>query len=170
MATKKTNGESRIKTRITPMLWFDDEAEDAAQFYTSIFPNSRITQVSHYGEGAPKPAGSVLVVAFELDGQPFSALNGGPQFKFSEAISLVVNCDGQRELDRLWDRLLEGGGHAQACGWLKDRYGLSWQVVPKQAIEMLSDPDPARARRAFGAVMKMVKLDLAEIRRAYEAR
>ncbi|HEX5648689.1 MAG TPA: VOC family protein [Steroidobacteraceae bacterium] len=166
----KLNGKRTITTRITPMLWFDTQGEEAANFYVSIFPNSRITEVSRFPEGGPGPAGSVMVVGFELDGQPFTALNGGPRFKFTEAISLVVNCDGQREVDRYWDRLLEGGGTTQACGWLKDRFGLSWQVVPTEVIEMLSDPDPAKVKRTFGAVMQMVKLDLDVIRRAYDGR
>ena len=166
----KLNGKRTIKTRITPMLWFDTQGEEAANFYVSIFPDSRITEVSRYPEGGPGPAGSVMVVAFELDGQPFTALNGGPLFKFTEAISLVVNCEGQREVDRYWDRLLEGGGKTQACGWLKDRFGLSWQVVPTEVIEMLSDPDAAKVKRTFGAVMQMVKLDLDVIRRAYDGR
>jgi predicted 3-demethylubiquinone-9 3-methyltransferase (glyoxalase superfamily) len=156
--------------RITPMLWFDTQAEEAANFYTSIFPNSRITSLARSGEGGPGPAGSVLVVAFELDGQPFSGLNGGPQFKFSEAISLVVNCEGQTEVDRYWDRLLEGGGHPQACGWLKDRYGLSWQVVPTEAMAMIADRDPAKAQRAMGALQQMIKLDLEGLRRAHQGR
>jgi predicted 3-demethylubiquinone-9 3-methyltransferase (glyoxalase superfamily) len=165
MAT--ANGKRKIATRITPMLWFDGQAEEAAQFYTSIFDNSRVTEVSHYNEAGPGPAGSVMVVAFELDGQPFAALNGGPLFKFNESVSFVVNCDGQREVDRYWDKLLDGGGKPQACGWLKDRFGLSWQVVPTEAIEMLSDSDPRKAKNAMAAVMKMVKIDLAEVRRAY---
>ncbi len=119
-----------MTTRITPMLWFDNQAEEAANFYVSIFKNSRITNTARYGENMPGPAGSVMVVAFELDGQPFTALNGGPQFKFSEAISFVVDCNGQQELDYYWDKLIAGGGAPQQCGWLKDKYGLSWQVVP----------------------------------------
>lgn len=157
-----------MTTRITPMLWFDDQAEDAADFYVSIFGNSRITDVSRYGDTGPGPSGRVMVVAFELDGQPFTALNGGPHFKFTEAISLVVNCKDQREVDYYWDRLLAGGGAPQQCGWLKDRYGLSWQVVPTPVIDMLKDPDTTRQQRAMGAVMKMIKIDIAEARRAYE--
>lgn len=157
-----------MTTRITPMLWFDDQAEDAADFYVSIFGNSRITDVSRYGDTGPGPSGRVMVVAFELDGQPFTALNGGPHFKFTEAISLVVNCRDQREVDYYWDRLLAGGGAPQQCGWLKDRYGLSWQVVPTPVIDMLKDPDTTRQQRAMGAVMKMIKIDIAEARRAYE--
>ena len=159
-----------MTTRITPMLWFDSQAEEAANFYVSIFKNSRITNTARYGENMPGPAGSVMVVAFELDGQPFTALNGGPQFKFSEAISFVVDCNGQQELDYYWDKLIAGGGAPQQCGWLKDKYGLSWQVVPTEAIEMMSDPDPVKSQRVMGAVMKMIKLDLAQLRRAYENR
>jgi predicted 3-demethylubiquinone-9 3-methyltransferase (glyoxalase superfamily) len=170
MTSRKVNGKRTIKTRITPMLWFDTQAEEAANFYVRIFPDSRITEVSRFPEGGPGPAGSVMVVGFELDGQPFTALNGGPRFKFTEAISLVVNCDGQREVDRYWEKLLEGGGQTQACGWLKDRFGLSWQIVPTEVVEMLSDPDPAKVKRTFGAVMQMVKLDLAAIRRAFDGR
>lgn len=157
-----------MTTRITPMLWFDDQAEDAADFYVSIFGNSRITDVSRYGDTGPGPSGRVMVVAFELDGQPFTALNGGPHFKFTEAISLVVNCRDQQEVDYYWGRLLADGGAPQQCGWLKDRYGLSWQVVPTPVIDMLKDPDTARQQRAMAAVMKMIKIDIAEARRAYE--
>jgi predicted 3-demethylubiquinone-9 3-methyltransferase (glyoxalase superfamily) len=150
------------------MLWFDDQAENAANFYVSIFGNSRIMDVSRYGDTGPGPSGRVMVVAFELDGQPFTALNGGPHFKFTEAISLVVNCKDQEEVDYYWDCLLADGGAPQQCGWLKDRYGLSWQVVPTPVIDMLKDPDTARQQRAMGAVMKMIKIDVAEARRAYE--
>lgn len=129
---------------------------------------TRITDVSRYGDTGPGPSGRVMVVAFELDGQPFTALNGGPHFKFTEAISLVVNCKDQQEVDYYWDRLLAGGGAPQQCGWLKDRYGLSWQVVPTPVIDMLKDPDTTRQQRAMGAVMKMIKIDVAEARRAYE--
>lgn len=149
---------SRIRTRITPMLWFDTQAEEAAHFYTSIFPDSRITQVSRYGKNAPAPEGTVMVVSFDLDGQPFTALNGGPRFKFNEAISLVVACEDQRELDHYWGGLLADGGTPVACGWLKDRYGLAWQVVPVDVFDMIADPDPVRAGRATSAVWSMVKL------------
>ena len=159
-----------MTTRITPMLWFDNQAEEAANFYISIFKNSKITNTARYGENMPGPAGSVMVVEFELDGQQFTALNGGPQFKFSEAISFVVDCNGQQEVDYYWDKLIAGGGAPQQCGWLKDKYGLSWQVVPAEAIEMMSDPDPVKSQRVMGAVMKMIKLDLAQLRRAYENR
>jgi len=157
-----------VKTRITPMLWFDHQAEEAAKFYTSVFKNSQITNVARYGDNMPGAAGSVMVVEFELDGQRFTALNGGPHFKFSEAISLVVNCSGQQEVDYYWDALIAGGGAPAQCGWLKDKYGLSWQVVPEEAIAMMSDADRAKASRAMGSVMNMVKIDLGEMRQAYE--
>ena len=156
-----------MTTRITPMLWFDNQAEEAAEFYTSIFRNSKIKDISRYGDIGPGPKGTVMVVSFEIDGQPFTALNGGPQFKFTEAVSFVVNCEGQEEVDYYWDRLVEGGA-PQQCGWLKDRFGLSWQVVPTAAIEMLSDPDPVKSQRVMQAVMKMVKLDIGQLRKAYE--
>ena len=159
---------SSIQTRIAPMLWFDGQAEDAARFYVGIFPNSRITKIARCGDSGPGPKGSVLVASFELDGQPFTALNGGPRFKFTEAISLVVHCRDQREVDRYWDTLLEGGGQTQACGWLKDRYGLSWQIVPSEVMEMIADDDIEKAERARNAVWQMIKLDLGAIRRAYD--
>jgi predicted 3-demethylubiquinone-9 3-methyltransferase (glyoxalase superfamily) len=152
--------------KITPCLWFDDQAEEAARFYTSIFKNSKMGAVTHYGEGAPRPKGSVLTVRFELDGQEFLALNGGPLFKFTEAVSFIVNCETQEELDRMWEKLSEGGSEVQ-CGWLKDRYGVSWQVVPAVLGEMLSDPDPERSARVMQAVMQMKKLDIAGLKKAY---
>jgi predicted 3-demethylubiquinone-9 3-methyltransferase (glyoxalase superfamily) len=155
--------------KITPCLWFDDQAEEAVRFYTSIFKNSRIGEVSYYGEGAPRPKGSVLIVRFQLDGQEFLALNGGPQFKFTEAVSFVVNCETQEEVDRMWDKLSEGGEKVQ-CGWLKDRYGMSWQIVPTVLAKMMSDPDPARADRVLQAVMRMKKLDIKELEKAYGRR
>jgi predicted 3-demethylubiquinone-9 3-methyltransferase (glyoxalase superfamily) len=158
------------KARISPMLWFDKEAEDAAKFYTSIFPNSRINDVTHYTEAGPGPAGSVMVVAYELDGQPFTNLNGGPQFPFTEAISLVVNCEGQQEVDYYWEKLTGDGGREVQCGWLKDRFGVSWQVVPMEAMAMFTDPDKEKSKRAFASVMKMVKIDLPTMRRAFEGR
>jgi predicted 3-demethylubiquinone-9 3-methyltransferase (glyoxalase superfamily) len=150
---------------ITPCLWFDTEAEEAATFYTSVFKNSRITEVSHYGEGAPRPADLVLTVSFELDGTPFTALNGGPEFTFDESISFQVPCEDQAEIDELWERLLDGGEPSQ-CGWLKDRYGVSWQIFPARLPELLQDPDKAKAQRAMQAMLGMVKIDLAEIERA----
>jgi predicted 3-demethylubiquinone-9 3-methyltransferase (glyoxalase superfamily) len=150
---------------ISPFLWFDTQAEEAAQLYCSIFPNSRILNTSRYGEGGPGPAGQVMTITFELDGQRFTALNGGPRFSFTEAVSFVVPCETQAELDGVWDRLLEGG-KAQACGWLKDRFGLSWQVVPASLGRLMSDPDRAKSGRVMQAMLKMVKFDIAELERA----
>jgi predicted 3-demethylubiquinone-9 3-methyltransferase (glyoxalase superfamily) len=151
--------------RITPNLWFDTEAEEAADFYTSVFENSRIVSVARYPEGAPGPAGTVMTVEFELDGQRIVGINGGPLFTFSEAVSLQINCDGQDEVDHYWERLSEGGEEGQ-CGWLKDRYGLSWQVVPAGMDEVFADPDPERAQRAMQAMLGMRKLDVAALRNA----
>lgn len=155
--------------KITPFLWFDNEAEEAANFYASIFDNSRILEVSRYGEAGPGPAGTAMTVTFQLDGQEFTALNGGPVFKFTEAISFFVNCESQEEVDELWERLSEGGDKGQ-CGWLKDRYGVSWQIVPTVLGEMLNDPDPERAKRVTEAMLNMTKLDIAALRQAYEQR
>jgi predicted 3-demethylubiquinone-9 3-methyltransferase (glyoxalase superfamily) len=157
--------------RITPFLWFDTQAEEAAKFYTSIFKNSKVLASPRYTEEASKaagrPAGSVMVVEFELEGQQFTALNGGPHFKFNEAISLVVHCQSQQEVDYYWDRLSERGDEqAQQCGWLKDRFGVSWQVVPDRLTELLNDRDPEKARRAMAAMLKMKKIDVAELERA----
>lgn len=153
-------------TRITPCLWFDDQGEDAAIFYTGIFENSRIVQVSHYGSAGPGPAGSVFLVTFELDGQEFIALNGGPQFTFDEAISFQVNCESQEEIDEFWTKLSDGGEEGP-CGWLKDRFGVSWQIVPTALMnEMITDPDPERAQRAMRAVYGMKKIDIAAVQRA----
>ncbi|HEX8233139.1 MAG TPA: VOC family protein [Caulobacteraceae bacterium] len=153
--------------KITPFLWFDHQAEEAANFYVSIFPGSRMGQVARYGEGMPGPAGSAMTVAFELCGQPFTALNGGPLFSFTEAVSFVIHCADQAEIDHYWDRLTEGGKPVQ-CGWLKDRYGLSWQVVPDVLLELVSGPDAAVAGRVMQAMMGMVKLDIAKLREAAE--
>jgi len=150
--------------KISPFLWFNNQAEEAAKFYTSIFKNSKIKNVSHYGEGAPLPKGTVLVVNFELNAQDFMALNGGPQFKFTEAISFVVHCDNQEEIDYYWEKLSEGGSEVQ-CGWLKDKYGLSWQVVPTVLGKLMSG-DPAKANRVMQALMKMVKLDIKKLEEA----
>ncbi len=146
--------------RLTPSLWFDTRGLDAAQFYVSVFPNSRITEVTYYGEAGPRAAGDVMTVDFELDGQPFSALNGGPEFSFNEAVSFRIDCVDQGEVDYYWERLTEGGREGP-CGWLKDRFGLSWQVVPRALAEILGDPDPERARRATEAMLAMGKLDVA---------
>ena len=150
---------------INPCLWFDTEAEDAANFYTSVFPNSKIAEVSRYGEAGPREAGMVMTVAFELNGHRFVALNGGPEFTFSEAISFQINCADQAEVDRYWAALSDGGQEGP-CGWVKDRFGVSWQVVPEELPALLSDPDPDRAQRATRAMLSMGKLDLAAIRRA----
>jgi predicted 3-demethylubiquinone-9 3-methyltransferase (glyoxalase superfamily) len=157
--------------RITPCLWFDGQAEAAAKFYTSIFPNSKITKISHYGEAGHEvhgqTAGTVLTVAFELDVQEFTALNGGPQFKFNEAISFQVSCETQKEVDFYWDKLSAGGDeNAQQCGWLKDRFGVSWQIVPAILPELISHPDPAKSQRAMQAMLKMKKLDIEGLQRA----
>lgn len=155
--------------QITPFLWFDSQAEEAANFYVSVFPRSRIVSINRYPDGAPPPAppgGTVSTVYFELDGKPFAALNGGPHFKFDEAVSFVVDCDGQDEVDRYWDALLEGGGQPSQCGWLKDRYGLSWQITPRRLIELTTRPDPAVASRVFAAMMTMGKIDLAALEAA----
>jgi predicted 3-demethylubiquinone-9 3-methyltransferase (glyoxalase superfamily) len=154
--------------KITPCLWFDTQGEEAANFYCSIFKNSRILDVSYYGEAGPRPAGTALMVSFELDGQQFQALNGGPEFTFSEAISLSVSCDGQDEVDHFWERLGEGG-EPGPCGWLKDKFGLSWQIVPKQLEELLADPDAERAQRALQAMMKMGKIDIAGLQKAADS-
>jgi predicted 3-demethylubiquinone-9 3-methyltransferase (glyoxalase superfamily) len=154
-----------MSQRITPNLWFDTEAEEAADFYVSVFKNSRVVGVTHYTEGAPRPAGMVMTVAFELDGQRFVGINGGPEFKFDEAVSLEITCKDQAEVDYYWERLSEGGEEGP-CGWLKDRYGLSWQVVPEGMEELFADEDPARAQRAMQAMLQMRKLDIAALRSA----
>jgi predicted 3-demethylubiquinone-9 3-methyltransferase (glyoxalase superfamily) len=148
---------------ITPNLWFDTQSEEAAEFYVSVFPNSKITNVTHYTEAGPRQAGMVLTVDFVLDGTPFTAINGGPEFTFDEAISLHITCEDQDEVDYYWSRLLEGGGEESQCGWLKDRYGLSWQVVPKGMEDLLNDPDSDRATRGMQAMLGMQKIDLAGI-------
>jgi predicted 3-demethylubiquinone-9 3-methyltransferase (glyoxalase superfamily) len=154
--------------RIVPNLWFDTEALEAAEFYTSIFPNSEITNVSHYGDAGPRPAGTVLTVDFVLDGQRFTAINGGPEFTFDEAISLLIDCKDQAEVDAYWERL-GAGGEFGPCGWLKDRYGLSWQIVPAGMETVMTDPDPQRANAAMAAMLTMSKLDLAAIEAAADA-
>jgi len=152
--------------KITPFLWFDTQAEEAANFYVSLFPNSRIRRIVRFGAAGPGPAGGVMTVAFELSGLELTALNGGPHFHFTEAISLVVTCETQAEIDRLWDGLLAGGQESR-CGWLKDRYGLSWQIVPAVLPELLGDKDQAKAQRAMQAMLKMRKLDIAALKRAH---
>ncbi len=154
---------------ITPFLWFDTQAEQAAKFYVSVFKNSRIVTTARYGEAGPGPKGSVMTVLFELDGQQFIALNGGPQFKFTEAVSFSVSCETQEEVDRFWEQL-SAGGEEGPCGWLKDKYGLSWQVNPTILGKMLSDPDPKKSRRVMEAMLKMKKIDIAALKQAYAQR
>ena len=153
---------------ITPCLWFDTEGEDAAKFYTSVFPNSRIVEIARYGSAGPREEGTVMSVSFELDGQKFVALNGGPQFTFSEAISFQVSCEGQEEVDRYWRTLTEGGEEGP-CGWLKDRFGLSWQIVPVRLVELLGDPDRERSQRVMRAMLEMKKIQVDELERAAAA-
>ena len=157
-----------MQCTITPNLWFDTQAEEAATFYTSVFPNSRVLSIARYPEGAPGPTGSVMTVEFELDGCRFVGINGGPQFTFDEAVSFQITCTTQDEVDYYWQRLTEGGEESQ-CGWLKDRFGLSWQVVPTGMEEVFSDPDPARAQRAMQAMLGMRKLDMTALRAAADA-
>ncbi len=153
--------------KIGPCLWFDDRAEEAAQFYVSVFKNSRIVKTTHYLEGSPKPAGSVMTVQFILDGVEFVALNGGPQYPFTPAVSFMVNCDSQAEVDEYWRKLGEGGTEVQ-CGWLTDKFGMSWQIVPNELLAMFSQPDRAAAQRAFAAMLTMTKLDIVVLKRAYD--
>lgn len=155
--------------KITPYLWFDGQAEEAANHYTAIFANSRITGVNRYGEAGPLPAGTVMTVTFELEGQQFVALNGGPEFTFNEAISFYVDCRTQDEVDELWERLSEGGQQGP-CGWLKDRYGVSWQIIPAALGEMVGDPDPEKSNRVMKAMLGMSKIDIRGLRDAYEGR
>jgi predicted 3-demethylubiquinone-9 3-methyltransferase (glyoxalase superfamily) len=159
--------------KITPFLWFDNQAEDATKFYVSIFKNSRVGSVTRYDEEAAKaagrPKGSVMTVAFELDGQEFTALNGGPLFKFTEAISLVVNCETQEEVDHFWEKLSAGGQEVQ-CGWLKDRFGVSWQIVPTVLVEMLQDKDGEKSRRVMAAMLKMKRINIEALKKAYAGR
>jgi predicted 3-demethylubiquinone-9 3-methyltransferase (glyoxalase superfamily) len=157
-----------MQQKITPNLWFDTEAEEAADFYISVFKDSRILSVTHFPEGAPREAGMVMTVEFELDGQRFVGINGGPEFKFDEAVSFQINCETQDDVDYYWENLIEGGGEEGPCGWLKDRYGLSWQVVPTGMEELFADPDPEKAKRAMEAMLKMKKLDIAALRSAAE--
>ena len=154
--------------KITPFLWFDDNAEAAAQFYTSVFKNSKILSVSRYGDAGPGPKGSVMVVSFELEGQQFTALNGGPQFKFSEAFSFVVSCENQEEIDYYWNKLTSSGGRESQCGWLKDKFGFSWQIVPTALGKLMSDKDPKKANRVMQALLQMKKLDIATLEEAAE--
>jgi predicted 3-demethylubiquinone-9 3-methyltransferase (glyoxalase superfamily) len=153
--------------KITPFLWFDDNAEEAVDFYVSIFNNSEVLSISRYGEAGPRAAGSVMTISFRLDGQEFVALNGGPEFKFTEAVSFAIACASQEEVDVLWEKLSEGG-ETSVCGWLKDKYGLSWQVVPTVLYELLLDEDRERANRVMQAMLQMTKIDIAKLQQAYE--
>ena len=155
--------------KITPFLWFDTQAEEAMNFYVSIFKNSKVGTVSRYGESGPGPEGSVMTATFQLEGQEFIALNAGPIFKFTEAISFLVNCESQEEVDYYWTRLTADGGQESDCGWLKDKYGLSWQITPTVLMKMLSDKDPAKAGRAMQAMLQMQKIDIAKLEQAYNA-
>jgi predicted 3-demethylubiquinone-9 3-methyltransferase (glyoxalase superfamily) len=155
--------------KITPFLWFDDKAEEAMNFYVSIFKNSKVGSVTRYGDAGPGPKGTVMTARFQLDGQDFFALNGGPLFKFTEAISFFVNCETQEEVDELWEKLTAGGGTPQRCGWLKDKYGLSWQIIPKALGEMLGDKDPKKSQRVMQAMLQMDKIDIQGLKEAYGA-
>jgi predicted 3-demethylubiquinone-9 3-methyltransferase (glyoxalase superfamily) len=152
--------------KITPCLWFDTQAEEAANFYVSLFKNSKVLDISHFGEAGPRPAGTVMTVNFQLDGQEFIALNGGPEFNFTEAISFSVSCESQEEVDELWQKLTEDG-EAGPCGWLKDRFGLSWQIVPTALTRLLSDPDGEKVKRVTEAMLKMSKIDIQVLQQAY---
>jgi predicted 3-demethylubiquinone-9 3-methyltransferase (glyoxalase superfamily) len=153
--------------KISPFLWFDNQAEEAMNHYVSIFKNSKAGSITRFGDAGPGPKGSVMTASFELEGQQFTALNGGPKFKFTEAISFLVRCETQEEVDRLWDKLSEGG-QTQQCGWLKDKFGLSWQIVPSVLIEMMKDPDPQKSQRVMEAMLQMTKIDIARLKQAYE--
>ena len=153
--------------KITTFLWFDNQAEEAANFYASIFKNSKIKKISRYSDAGPGPKGSVMVLTFELEGQQFTALNGGPVFSFTPAISLMVNCETQAEVDELWEKL-SVGGKKDRCGWLKDKYGLSWQITPTRLGELMSDPDPKKANRVMQAMLQMDKIDIAKLEQAYQ--
>ena len=156
--------------KITPFLWYDNQAEEAANFYVSIFKNSKIGDIMRSVDEASsgRPVGSVLVVDFQLEGQEFAAINGGPNFKFTEAVSFVVNCESQEEVDYFWDKLIEGGGQESQCGWLKDKYGLSWQITPTILLDLVKDKDTAKAKRVFEAMLKMKKIDIATLKQAAE--
>ena len=158
------------KQKITTFLWFDNNAEEAMNFYVSIFKNSKILSLTRYGEAGPGAKGTVMTGSFQLEGQEFVALNGGPHFKFTEAISLVVDCENQEEVDYFWSKLTAGGGSPSQCGWLKDKFGLSWQIVPKVMMEMLSDKDPAKSKRVMEAMLQMTKIDIGKLKQAYDQR
>ena len=160
----QTKGDTMQK--ITPFLWFDHEAEEAVNFYVSIFKNSKILTITRYGDAGPGPKGTVMSATFQLDGQEFFALNGGPHYKFTPAISFLVNCETQQEIDDLWQKLTAGGEEVQ-CGWLKDKFGLSWQIIPKALMELMQDKDPAKSQRVFKAMLQMTKIDVEGLKRAY---
>lgn len=155
-----------MQQKITPFLWFNNQAEEAATFYTSVFKNAKVGNITRYGEAGPQPAGDVMTVSFEIEGMEFTALNGGPEFNFTEAISFAVSCASQEEVDDLWEKLTDGGEEGP-CGWLKDRFGVSWQIVPTVLGELLSDPDPAKAQRVAEALYKMKKIDIQTLKQAY---
>ena len=157
-----------INQKITPFLWFDNNAEEAMNFYVSIFKDSKIIEVARYGDAGPGPKGTVMTGTFQLEGQQFMALNGGPHFKFTEAISLFVNCETQQEVDDLWNKLCAGGGAPSQCGWLKDKFGLSWQIIPSILGKLLGDKDPAKSKRVMEAMLKMIKIDINALKKAYE--
>ena len=169
-ASPKTNenAEAAPGQKITPMLWFNDNAEEAVNFYTSLFPNSKILSIERYGEAGPGPEGSVMTASFQLAGQQFVALNGGPHFKFTEAISWVIYCDSQEEVDHYWEKLTANGGEESQCGWLKDKYGLSWQVTPRVLIQLIQDPDKEKANRVFQAMLTMKKIEIPKLMEAAE--
>ena len=154
--------------KITPFLWYDGQAEEAAKLYTSLFPNSKIISVKYWGEGSPFPKGQVMTATFELDGQRFYAMDAGPQFKFTEALSMLVHCNSQEEVDKYWDKLTADGGQESMCGWLKDKFGVSWQIIPTAMMEMIGDKDPVKAGRAMQAMMTMKKIDIAAIKKAFD--
>lgn len=154
--------------KITPFLWFDNNAEEAATFYTSVFKNSKILNIARYSKEGPGPAGAVMTVSFQIEGQEFVALNGGPVFQFNESISFVINCDNQQEVDDYWSKLTAGGGKESQCGWLKDKFGVSWQVVPKRLEELMTDKNPQKVQKVMAAMMKMKKMDIAKLEEAYE--
>lgn len=154
--------------KIVTFLWFDNQAEEAANFYVSLFSNSRVTSVSRYGESGPGPKGTAMTVGFELEGQNFIALNGGPQFRFTPATSIFVSCETQQEVDELWDKLLAGGGQKSRCGWLQDKYGLSWQIIPTALGKLLSGPDPEKSKRAMQAMLQMDKIDIQRLQQVYD--
>jgi predicted 3-demethylubiquinone-9 3-methyltransferase (glyoxalase superfamily) len=156
-----------MQQKMTPCLWFEDQAEEAAEFYVSVFPDSKVIEVSHYGDEMPDQAGKVMTVSFQLGGQQFVALNGGPEFKFNEAISFQVSCESQEEVDEYWRKLTAGGGEESQCAWLKDKFGLSWQIIPTALPELLNDPDPVKSQRVMKAMLQMKKIDIAALQRAH---